>query len=534
MPWATWRNACILIAAVLVLRLVYLAWLSPWQLVGDEAYYWLQARHLSLGYNEKGPLLAWMIAACTAIFGNTEWAVRLPVALSSAIAAYAIGRLAMAISRNDQRVGFFAVAFFLLLPAFQANAQICTQDGPLIPLWVGLSAIALAIFRRWHAAGACNGLWAWGWWIAFYALLGVGFLLKQSVLMFLPGLLIYWVIFRRELRLTPAFFAQQAVGGLIFLAFISPIIIWDAQHGWPMLNHTIGHLGLGGDRPGLVDKKGNPLLWVGNTVGSFAGAFGPPALVLMIGSWVWACKVRASDPVAYRERVWMLVCAWFAFAFFVLLSFRKPIVPSWPLPTMITAVALVAVFTVDGLDRLSRDATDKHARRMRSAWCWAIGYGAVAQLALAFPTVARFTPKFGPTIEEKVLAQLTANRAQAERIQKVLDTLPPSPDGRPPLIVADHYHPASLASFYLKGHPDATTSGWYTWRRPSNFDNWPSTDLSNPAHLGRTLVLIDQPRQGWANVVRADQFLPTEDPGLSIAIGYRGLQPGFAPPPGRQ
>ncbi len=61
--WMSWRGALLLIAVSLAARLVYLIWLCPYQLLGDEAYYWEQARHFDLCYNEKGPVLAWMIAS---------------------------------------------------------------------------------------------------------------------------------------------------------------------------------------------------------------------------------------------------------------------------------------------------------------------------------------------------------------------------------------------------------------------------------------------------------------------------------------
>src|SRR5437016_5933027 len=82
--WRVASATSALILVVVVLRLIYLIWLSPYQLLGDEAYYWEQARHLDWCYNEKGPLLAWMIAACCRVFGDTEWAVRLPMVLSFA------------------------------------------------------------------------------------------------------------------------------------------------------------------------------------------------------------------------------------------------------------------------------------------------------------------------------------------------------------------------------------------------------------------------------------------------------------------
>src|SRR5213076_588359 len=92
---ATWNWALVLLTGVFVARVLYLRWWSPWELVGDEAYYWEQARHLDLCYDEKGPALAWLIAACCHFFGNTEWAVRLPVALCSLVAGWGVGRLAM-------------------------------------------------------------------------------------------------------------------------------------------------------------------------------------------------------------------------------------------------------------------------------------------------------------------------------------------------------------------------------------------------------------------------------------------------------
>src|SRR5690349_9642633 len=91
--WATWNAAIILLAATFLLRLAYLAWFSPYELVGDEAYYWEQSRHLAGSYNEKGPALPWMIAGCRHLFGETEFAVRFPVALSAVLAGWGIGRL---------------------------------------------------------------------------------------------------------------------------------------------------------------------------------------------------------------------------------------------------------------------------------------------------------------------------------------------------------------------------------------------------------------------------------------------------------
>src|SRR5882672_4598331 len=41
---------------------------AKFPLLGDEAYYWLWAKHLSLGYHDHPPLIAWLIAATTAFW----------------------------------------------------------------------------------------------------------------------------------------------------------------------------------------------------------------------------------------------------------------------------------------------------------------------------------------------------------------------------------------------------------------------------------------------------------------------------------
>jgi 4-amino-4-deoxy-L-arabinose transferase-like glycosyltransferase len=503
----------------IVARLAYSAWLSPWQLVGDEAYYWVQAHHLDWGYTEKGPLLAWMIAGATKLFGDTEFAVRLPLILCYALAAWGVGRLAMSASRGDQRVGFFAVALFLLLPAFTANAHITTQDGPLIALWIALTAVSLRLFRRWEA-----GRGTWGEWMLLWALLGLGFILKQSIFTFLPGLAIYWLVFRRALPIRPVLFAQQAAGVLVLLSISSPMLLWNNANGWPMLAHTLGHLGAGGDQEGKV-QTGNALMWEAKTIGSFIGAFGP-AVVLMVWASVRAWRTRASDAELWRAQFLMICCAWTTTLFFVLLSLRKPVVPSWPLPNMGPMVVVVAQLLVTELVAV-RTAPTRASTVARGLWRTSLIYGLVATFILAFPMIFAHVPRYGDLIQSKVLSRLTGHRETFARLDAVMRATPPA-EGRPPLVVAPNYQVASLATFYLPGHPPVATRGNYTGFRPSNFDHWPETDLANDAQRGRTLVFVknvkgDDPN--WSDFFNFDELRPTSDPQFLLALNYRGPRP---------
>ena len=40
--------------ALLLVRVIYLIWLCPWELVEDEAQYWDWSRHFALSYYSKG------------------------------------------------------------------------------------------------------------------------------------------------------------------------------------------------------------------------------------------------------------------------------------------------------------------------------------------------------------------------------------------------------------------------------------------------------------------------------------------------
>ena len=56
---------------------IYSLYTSPIELSVDEAQYWDWSRNIEFGYFTKPPIIAWVIALSTTIFGNEEWAVRL-------------------------------------------------------------------------------------------------------------------------------------------------------------------------------------------------------------------------------------------------------------------------------------------------------------------------------------------------------------------------------------------------------------------------------------------------------------------------
>src|SRR4051812_48177555 len=89
-----WRVAICLALGLTLLRIVAL-FVTPLELYPDEAQYWLWSRDLRWGYVSKPPMIAWVIAATTAIGGQAEAWVRLGAPLAHAgamLALYGVGR----------------------------------------------------------------------------------------------------------------------------------------------------------------------------------------------------------------------------------------------------------------------------------------------------------------------------------------------------------------------------------------------------------------------------------------------------------
>jgi len=512
--WATWPAALLLIAGVFVVRMIYLVWLTPYELAGDEAYYWECARHLSLCYSEKGPGLAWLIAASCRLFGDTEWAVRLPVALSSAASAWVVGRLAISISGGDARAGFIAVALFACIPAFQANAQIATQDGPTILFWALLTISGLRWVRRWQR-GQLRVLDS----VAFAFLLGVACLFKQSALLFLLGAGIYLVVQRHRFPRMPRAIVHALAGLMIFTLAISPMILWNHWHGWPTLSHTLGHLGApGGDQDPAKEERfsiRSPLALVGAQL----GAVGIPALLAMGLACARAWRRRHDDPDLWDVRLWLICAAAPAVAFFVFLSFLKPVLGGWPFPSYVPLVALVANVALIEFAGAGGKARGAMSRSLNAA----VVYGLCGWLLLSFPNVLPMLPVVGPKFEKSVMRRISGHRRKAAELQAALGANRDQ-QGRLPIVVTRYYMDAALDAFYLPGHPTVFNAGTMTGQRPTSYDFWPGNDLRSPAIVGRTAILDGHsPTHPWDQVLRFEQLTPTAEGRLFVGRDYRGI-----------
>jgi len=211
-----WRIAAIgLVGYTLLLRLVYLG--LP-NLLPEEAYYWNYAQHPALGYLDHPPMVAWLIAMGTAVFGDNEFGVRIGTFVCWLITA----GFCFGFARNlfDKDIAFRSVILVAALPVFFAFGFLATPDAPMTACWAGTLFFierALLSDRRlaWWGVGAC---------------LGLGMLSKYTIALLGPAALAFALLDRRGRRwlLRPEPYAAMLLALLLF----TPVIFWNAENGW--------------------------------------------------------------------------------------------------------------------------------------------------------------------------------------------------------------------------------------------------------------------------------------------------------------
>ncbi|PXW95803.1 dolichyl-phosphate-mannose-protein mannosyltransferase [Sphaerotilus hippei] len=253
----------LLLALLFLLRVVVLAEaMAPGDLTlqVDEAQYWHWSRDLQWGYYSKPPVIAALIAASTALFGNGLVGLKLLTVLAYPLTAAVLAAwardLALAVVATPadasgarqaagwaDRVGLLAAALFMTSPIAGLLGLAVTTDAPLLLCW------ALAGWRLWAALERGQRRdWLW---LGVFAALGI--LSKYTMLAMAAGLLVllpthgqrgpWWAWPGRDggvpLSLLRARLQGLMMTGGVVLLMLLPHLAWNADHGWPTLQHTV-------------------------------------------------------------------------------------------------------------------------------------------------------------------------------------------------------------------------------------------------------------------------------------------------------
>lgn len=206
-----------LIAVTTMIRLIFAASTG---LGIDESYMVSAGRVLSLGYFDHPPAAWWLSWGAAHLFGTeAPFVVRLPFIALFALSTLLMERLGTAVAH--ERAGFFAALLLNISPVFGVTGGTWVlPDGPLL---TALLAAALCLLHAIQGRGLA-------WWCGAGLCAGLALAAKYSAILTIGGAFLFLVTSREHRRwlARPGPYFAALLACLVF----SPVIVWNATHGW--------------------------------------------------------------------------------------------------------------------------------------------------------------------------------------------------------------------------------------------------------------------------------------------------------------
>lgn len=187
----------------------------------DELYYIACARHLSAGYVDQPPLIAWITWAVLHTLGSSLLALRLLPALASGLLVWMTGKITQEWG-GGRYAQMLAALSIVVVPIYLILQHWLTMNAFEPLCWTGVLWAASRIVLRRDPR----------YWILIGVLVGLSLENKYSIILPVAGLLIGLLLTpERKWLNTPYFLAAVAIATLLFF----PNLLWLIHHGFPFL-----------------------------------------------------------------------------------------------------------------------------------------------------------------------------------------------------------------------------------------------------------------------------------------------------------
>jgi 4-amino-4-deoxy-L-arabinose transferase-like glycosyltransferase len=403
-------RVAMLIAAIAIIR-VAVATLTP--MSGDEAYYWLWSRRLELSYFDHPGMVAYWIAASTALFGTSELGLRLP----SVLAAAAVTWLTFDTARTafpGTRAGWLAALWLNATILFAAAGIIITPDTPLLVFWM----LALwALVRLLNRGGA-------HWMLVAGVALGLGFDSKYTMVLMAPGILATFLLFPAA----RVWWRRPLLYGTVVLAAVCtlPVVVWNARHDWASFQKQWAH--------GFADTVADPLKNLTSFLSAQFGVVTPLILLFCLWGLGWALWA------GWRQRRpdWFLLGATSApvLLFFAHHSLEGSVQAHWAGPAYLAGcIAAAGAWTTLG---------EAARRRWNAAFVAAPVLGAVMVAAVYLQAATAILP-LPPKAD--ALSRLGGWGDVAAAVEEQRQQHPGA------FVIASKHELVGLLAFLMPGHP---------------------------------------------------------------------------------
>jgi Dolichyl-phosphate-mannose-protein mannosyltransferase len=512
-PYGRW--ALVVICTVMLCQIAFLVFGCDWDLCNDEAEYWEWSRHLDWSYWSRGPLIAWLIRLATELFGGMSvrltgslmLAVRLPAVLLGGLTAWGVFRLA-SLTTGARRPAMMAVLLLPAIPVLAIGGVLITSDTPLVCCWTWAAvwtyrALRSQQTRAWILAGLIGavGVWAKYSFLAFLASAGLFILLSPA--------------YRRQLGRI-GFWAMSFL--CIALGF-TPILIWNATHGWA----GFGQLA---DRVGLSSRATWASIWpvltfLGGDFAALGGIWwvaGMTAVAAAVTRLIGESRCRKTGDTSLpdsdtRSGLIYLLCLWGAiWTACLAASVLGETEANWMVPGYISLVILIGM-------RADQVFARGGVRKWLYAAAWLVCISAIVaihHMEWFYPAIARYLPE--PTgrfpVQLRVYeptARMRGHQVLAKAVQERVEAL--KARGESPFVLTATYGLASTLSFYLPGQPDTYCLSWnfgMTARPVNQHDLWHPNPRHDPdAFRDRVAIVVDDrnmPPSNAKHMVRKKVF----------------------------
>ncbi|OGK11701.1 MAG: hypothetical protein A2W80_01080 [Candidatus Riflebacteria bacterium GWC2_50_8] len=302
--------------ALFVFRLVLSHYLD---LTPDETYYWELSRQPDFSYYDHPPMVAWLLALIRLIPGETQLHIRILTIAGTAFAGwvlFAIGRDCL----NNPRAGFWAVVMLNFTPAGMALGFITTPDTPLAIFWsLGIYAFLRALNDERDR-----------WWIVTGIALGCGALSKYNMILFVPGVAVAILTFKRYRHLVKT----RRYWLMVLLAALGtlPIIYWNIQHDWISFKFQLDQRLAGNSRTLLQNLSE----FVGGQLGTIGITLWPVLWFAALTN-AWSSFKRNDEKRFFLA--WLTVPALF---FFTRTGMTAKVEANWPQIAYLSSMLLAA------------------------------------------------------------------------------------------------------------------------------------------------------------------------------------------------
>jgi 4-amino-4-deoxy-L-arabinose transferase-like glycosyltransferase len=398
--------------SIIGLVIVRLVVASQVPLAFDEALYWRWSQHLALGNLDHPPMTPLLIRAGTMIFGDTPLGVRAMIVLLNIPVSWAIWRAAAILFENE-RIGATAALYFNLTLAVLAGSLLATPDFPV----VACSAFLLLFLAKLLQTGQS------AWWLAIGAAFGLGMFSKYSMIFFAPSILIWLLVVPEQRRWLLTIWPW--IAGFVALAIFSPVLFWNAEHGWASVLYQSKR---------LVGEQFR-LSYLAEYPATQIGLLTPPLFIL-------CCMAMARFFRGMREqfapRVLVVSLVLPISLYFLWHALHGRVEGNWPMP-MYPAIAVAAAVGADGFEwRGFAGRVALWSRRL------------VAPVSLSVATAIFLQAIFGflPLGHSDPTARVLG--AGWPRLAAEIDSI--REETGAPVILTTNYGLTSWLSFYLPSH----------------------------------------------------------------------------------